>query len=179
MPRFGLLHSKNVKNRPNLKIPVSKLDITIEILVLTGLVAMAILVLSNWGRLPQLVPTHFGLSGEADAWGSKNSILILPLLSVIIYGLLTVFSRLPRLMNYPVVITEENAKREYILGKLFLNVLKLVMVWLFYFISSATIRVALGLQSQLGGLLMAFLIIILLVTVIYFVLSFKFAKKKA
>ena len=36
--------------------------------------------------LPDQVPTHFGIHGTADAWGSKYSILLLPILSILMGG---------------------------------------------------------------------------------------------
>ena len=36
--------------------------------------------------LPDQVPTHFGVHGTADAWGSKYSILLLPILSILMGG---------------------------------------------------------------------------------------------
>lgn len=32
-----------------------------------------------WGSLPETVPIHFNASGEADGWGSKNTLIWLPL----------------------------------------------------------------------------------------------------
>jgi uncharacterized membrane protein len=31
-----------------------------------------------WNQLPEIVPTHFNLSGEADGWSSKKSLIYLP-----------------------------------------------------------------------------------------------------
>lgn len=45
-----------------------------------------------WNRLPQVIPTHFGLEGTPDAFGSKNELLVIPLifsiLGILVYYLL-------------------------------------------------------------------------------------------
>lgn len=39
-----------------------------------------------WSDLPQTVPTHWNISGEADSWGNKNMLIIVPfILPVLIY----------------------------------------------------------------------------------------------
>lgn len=42
--------------------------------------------------LPDQVPTHFGIHGTADAWGSKYSILLLPIVSILMGGSLLLMS---------------------------------------------------------------------------------------
>lgn len=43
-----------------------------------------------WNELPQSIPTHFGISGEADKFGPKNEIIIAPLTFTVV-GILTYF----------------------------------------------------------------------------------------
>lgn len=59
-------------------------------------------------KLPEIIPTHFGLGGKADSFGSKNSILGLPIIATFAVGLLQFFSGKPQYFNYPVKITEAN-----------------------------------------------------------------------
>ncbi len=33
-----------------------------------------------WDRLPQTIPTHFGISGQADSWGPRSEIFLAPLI---------------------------------------------------------------------------------------------------
>ena len=48
--------------------------------------------------LPYRIPTHFNASGEADAWGHKSSIFLLPLImgvtSIIVYFILSNIKKL-------------------------------------------------------------------------------------
>lgn len=50
---------------------------------------------SIWNVLPETVPTHFNIKGEADGWGSKNMLIWLPLaLTVGTYLLMAVIPKL-------------------------------------------------------------------------------------
>lgn len=56
--------------------------------------------LAAWDSLPERVPTHWGISGEPDAWGSRSSLFILPLAALGILALLTLLLRIgPRRQN--------------------------------------------------------------------------------
>ena len=37
-----------------------------------------------WNELPATIPTHFGVSGQPDAYGSKDQILLVPVINTII-----------------------------------------------------------------------------------------------
>jgi len=43
--------------------------------------------LSVYPRLPERVPVHFGLTGEADRWGGRWMILLIPLVSTALVSL--------------------------------------------------------------------------------------------
>jgi uncharacterized membrane protein len=45
------------------------------------------LALSIYPRLPERVPVHFGLTGEADRWGGRWMIFMIPLISTAIVAL--------------------------------------------------------------------------------------------
>ena len=54
-----------------------------------------------WGRLPEQVPTHFGLDGQADGYGSRWTLWLLAGLGVLFAVLFQIIPRLdPRRRNY-------------------------------------------------------------------------------
>ncbi len=67
--------------------------------------------------LPAEIPTHFGITGEADAWGSKWSLVVLLVLWAVLQVGLDVLSRHPRLFNYPAPLTSANVQRLYRAGE--------------------------------------------------------------
>lgn len=52
------------------------------------IIAPLIYILAMWGRIPQTVPMHFGIDGEPDGWGAKETLFILPGVNIFIYLLL-------------------------------------------------------------------------------------------
>lgn len=59
------------------------------------------------------VPLHFNARGEIDRWGDTWTVLLLPAIALVLYGLLTWVQRHPRRCNYPVEITDENREQTY------------------------------------------------------------------
>ena len=71
---------------------------TLDYLMWGIIVAPLIYLAFVWNQLPEIVPTHFGISGQPDAYGSKWTLLILSAVSIGIYFLLRFIPRLdPRL----------------------------------------------------------------------------------
>src|SRR5690349_21757430 len=90
--------------RPRVPLRLGGFDYALEA---TGalLLALFLIVAAGWRELPERVPIHFGVDGNADAWGNRLSSLMLPLIAVVLYGFLTALSRFPHAFNYPVPIT--------------------------------------------------------------------------
>src|SRR5699024_2794589 len=65
----------------------------------------------------------FDITGTADAWGSKTSILVLGGVMMLLSSGLALLSTKPRAFNYPLVDTEHNAQAIYREGDR-------MMVWL-------------------------------------------------
>ena len=123
----------------------------VEAAALAGLALAVGSVLRSWGELPERVPTHFGLSGRPDAWSGRGSVLALPVLSVVLYGALTLVQRLPgRWYNYPVRITEENRERQERLARDLILWLKAALMGLFAHLTLGVLRTALGEAAGLG-----------------------------
>ena len=40
--------------------------------------------LASYPNLPETIPVHFGLSGEADGWGSRWMIFLMPVIAMLI-----------------------------------------------------------------------------------------------
>ncbi|WP_227396338.1 DUF1648 domain-containing protein [Jeotgalibacillus aurantiacus] len=149
------------QNRPVVSIKQSlgeKLFSAVSIACL--LLAVGYLILS-WKELPEQVPLHFNASGEADRYGSKATVVILPVLGLLIWGGLTALERVPHTYNYLVKITEENADKQYRIGVWMINVTKNLSVLLFAYLIYETVMMGKQESEQLtAGILPAFLILI-------------------
>lgn len=82
-----------------------------------------VFIMAFYWTLPETVPTHFNIVGEADAWGPRSSVWMLVIVFTAINLGMVFLSRHPRVFNYPGVITEDNAQTLYRAGEQ-------MMVWL-------------------------------------------------
>lgn len=157
------------QSRPVLYLPRTPLETLLEVLTVLGLISVIALTIWGWQTLPARIPTHFGLSGTPNAFGSKVTLLMLPIISICLAVLFFFVSRSPHRYNYPWPITRENAARQYSLARLLICWLALEIVLMFCGLQWIMIQAA---QSQAG---IAFLLVvpvvvfILLVTIIFYV----------
>ena len=115
------------------------------------MLAVWALVLYYWPALPERVPSHFGASGRPDAWSGRNFVLFPAIVPTVLYLGLTVLSFFPRIYNYPVPITPENAARQYGLARSLVIVLKALLAWTFAAIVWKSLQTAVGQAEGLGA----------------------------
>lgn len=161
-------------NRPKLDIHRSTLENTLGLLSIVGVILSVYLPWRYWGVLPDRIPTHFDYAGKPNGWGSKGALLILPIIEFVLFTVLSIVQRFPQVYNYPVKITEANARRQYTLARSLLAWLSFEMVWLFGYIEWKSIQTALGQTQGLGLVaIMAFMAATVGTTVYYIRLSHK------
>jgi uncharacterized membrane protein len=117
--------------RPKIRPEPEVRDRIMEIAGLIGVVILWIIPAIAWSSLPEVIPTHFGIDGRADDWGSKNTLFILPLIATVLYGGMTLLNRYPYIFNYPVKLTEDNAEGMYKRATRMLRIIKLILVLFF------------------------------------------------
>ncbi|TNE66195.1 MAG: DUF1648 domain-containing protein [Bacteroidetes bacterium] len=132
------------EERPRIKPEWQQVDWFLEGVAGLGMLLLLLLPATYYSELPDMIPTHFNARGEADDYGSKASIWILPLIGAALYGFLTSLNRYPHVFNYSVKITPDNAETQYRLAIRMLRGLKLFMLFLFTYICWGTIRGALA-----------------------------------
>ncbi len=133
-----------------IKVPFSRLEIVMEILALAGLLLILSIIFFNWGGLPETIPTHFGVSGIADGFGDRWTILLIPGIATLLYLTITIISRFPHLYNYPWPITTENAPRQYGIFRRLVIILKAEAMYLMGYIEWGIVEVANGRQTGLN-----------------------------
>ena len=121
-----------------------------EILAIAGLAFQIGAICLFWGHLRSGVPTHYGLGGTADSFGARSSLIVLPVIATLLYGLLTAVSFFPRTFNFPVAVTDENRDRLERTGIALLGWLKAELTWVLAYISWTSIRVGLEVSTGLG-----------------------------
>ena len=121
-----------------------------EALTLAGLAFQIGAVWAAWNTLPDRVPSHYGFSGRADAYGARSSLIVLPAVSIGLYLLITAVSSFPQLLNYPVAVTDKNRDRLQAIALAMIGWIKAEMTWSFAYVSWAIVREAHGVSGGLG-----------------------------
>jgi len=157
------------KNQPVLNLPDSREESIINKLTFAIVVLHLLVLFYYYGQLPEKVPTHFGINGEADAWGSKISLWMLPVISLAVNFLLYFISKKPHTFNFPKKITTANAAAEYGKAKWGIALMNIGIAVLFSTITWTAIQIALGHPSTLGwmfNLLVVFVVLVPLVVML-------------
>jgi uncharacterized membrane protein len=100
--------------------------VSCSILVLTILVFI-----SYYKAIPDIIPIHKNFNGEVDNYGSKNLTWITFLINAFILGGIGYLINKPRILNYPVEITEDNRNLIYNRMQTFLSYLAVLVSILF------------------------------------------------
>ncbi len=163
-------------NRPKIHLKRSSLEILLEIITIVALIAAWYYIIIMWNEIPNIVPTHFNFKGQANSYGNKDSLFILPIISTVIFIIFNILSMFPQILNYPVKITEENAEKQYKNAKLLLMVLMTELSVLFLYIEWGSIHSALTASSGIATVFLPISSLILIVTLAGFI--YRMAKFK-
>lgn len=155
------------EKRPKLKISLSLKEKVIILISTFCVIAMWLYLYIMWNNIPSIIPTHFGFSGAPDRFGNKNSLFSLPIIASIMYILFVVLSKIPNCFNYPVSITENNAKALYKIGKQLILLLDMDISLMFLILLWKDVQTAIGNKSGLGIVIVLIWMVIILGTVIY------------
>lgn len=118
-----------------MKLKQNWYDILVNIICIGLLIGIIIYLILRWDSIPDKIPGHYNAAGAVDRWGDKKELLILPIITSILYILLTAVENLPKIWNTGVRVTEQNKKRVYRTLKKALETEKLLMVAVFSFIT--------------------------------------------
>lgn len=141
---------RNAK-RPVIDLPITTIELILELIGILTIFTTFVLLSKYWHVLPDIIPTHFGVSGKPDGWGAKKSLLTLPVLGTFMYIGMWVLSKYPHIYNYPVKITEKNAADQYLIGREMINYIRTLVVLLFGYMEWVTIQTALGNSTGVGS----------------------------
>lgn len=163
-----------MSTRPKIKVPPSSFGKIL--LTISGVFFILLWCLTAYGlySLPDLIPVHFNFKGEIDRQGSKNNLLILPLLGTAIFIILSLLVRYPHKFNYAVPITEENAAKQYANAILMMRWLLAAVMIILFSLVLGTILVVQKVNLNISYILLPLLLGLLIVPMFVFIVrSFK------
>jgi len=146
------------------KIPYTRLEWLLEALSILLFILVAILLIARWPQLPDQVPRHYNFRGVVDAWGGKRSLAALPVISALLYLVLTLVRVL-----VPLHSPKGMPRRSLILSMEMIAWLKASTVGIFTYLTWSTVQIALDQAEALSPLFLplaaGFYLVILLVYV--------------
>lgn len=164
---------KKTRIQPIREIPRTPVETMLMLVAALSVLFMIVTTVDAWDELPEVIPTHFNAAGEADGWGSRGTIVILPIVGAVSVVGLSLLRRIPHKFNYPFAITEENAERQYQLAILMIAAISAEVALLFAVLTYETIQVALLKASTLSPAVWIFFGLTMLTVVLYFLQAWK------
>ncbi len=107
------------------------------------LLGLTVWVAVKWGSIPDTIPTHFDFAGNADSYGGKVNIWILPGLGWLIWITFTVLDFFPGAWNVRGMsdIQSTAGKAKAIsMTRTFLEIIKLAIVLLFTYLTVVMVK---------------------------------------
>ncbi len=151
------------------KVKTSLTDRIVETVAALILVASIVITAMAYSGLPEVIPTHYNLSGEVDGWGSKCTLIIFAVINIIMYVTMTFLQTKPAIYSFPVAITDENRDSLYALGVKCIRWIKLIVIATFAYLNYSTIEVANGRIGGLSGWYMTISVLFLITVIIYYI----------
>ena len=138
-------------NRPKIDVPKEPIDLIIDLSSATILILIIVYTLIVYPELRETIPIHFDGSGQADGFGDKSTLWLLPGIAIVLFLGLFILNRYPHLHNYMVNITPENALKNYTFSTRVLRIVNLLCAILFAFIQYKMIAGAQEKAAELGS----------------------------
>jgi uncharacterized membrane protein len=120
--------------RPKLNLPKTAIEKSLEIMAVIVLLVHIGMTFYLFKNLPDIVPTHFGLDGKPNGFGSKKTLWILPLISLFLQSFMSLINS-PESFNYLTELTPDNVEKEYRFARTFLVAMRLFVAVVFLMIS--------------------------------------------
>ena len=167
------------RHQSKIKIEKDTQDQIYEWITIGLMMMFCVMVMYYYNDLPERIPTHFGLSGEADAYGHKGTLWMLLALGLALPSLMMFLTRYPHSFNYPFKITEENAAYEYRMAVKLMLWMAMAIAMIFLVICWGIIQTSLGHQDGLSRYLLLFVLVLTFAPIVNYLLVGWFGRKEA
>jgi uncharacterized membrane protein len=130
------------------KIQIRKnaLDVIETLVSLVSLVGVVVYLVLAWDNLPDRIPAHYNALGEVNRWSDKSGLIVLPIISWLIFGIITLVERYPQIWNTGVAVTQTNRDQVYRLLKSMISLEKMLVLLM---LASLTVLSSLSLSLPL------------------------------
>lgn len=118
-------------------------DWLMEICALSGLVAMLAYVAFHYSRLPDMIPVHLDTRGNAEGFGNREQVWILPGISFLLYLIMPQVLRFKMILNSSRFLYRVRTQKQFNGRIRLLRFQKMILIWGFFNLSATTIRLSL------------------------------------
>lgn len=157
------------EERPLIKIENDLYNILLDLTCGILLIISTTKVLTNWIKLPLIIPSHFNFAGEVNGFGNKNFILILPSVMIFLFITFTILEKFPNRFNYPIKINYANAEIQYKLAVKLLKITKVEVLIIFTYLSNAIINSAIERRLTLNKMFLPIILISIFLTMAVYI----------
>lgn len=157
--------------RPAVKLPLTRIEIGVELLALAAILLNILLEVAYWPQLPDQVLLNTGATGAGTLGSTREIFLFLTIVAAFVYAGTTLMSLFPRWFNYPVQITEENAPGQYRNAANLMRSVKLEVMLGMLYVEWSFIQMGLGSHWTISSLFIPALLALLAATILYFVIQ--------
>jgi hypothetical protein len=118
------------------------------------------------------VPVHFNIHGEADRWGGLHAFWVLPVISIILYIIISYTEKHPKKINYPVKATSEDmAKSLHRLGVRTMRHVKPLSLMLLAYLNNAMLYMAINKTTSLNKFILIAFLAGLFITLAFYIMK--------
>jgi uncharacterized membrane protein len=160
-----------MNERPKIKLVLTFTEKAMELLGWIFILAIWAFTITHYTKLPETIPIHYNFAGQADGFGKKVTILILPFIATILFIGMTILNKFPHIFNYPTKITADNALKQYKNATQIIRYLKLIIIIIFGLIEWHTIRNANGQTMSLGIWFLPMILALIFIPLTYMVVK--------
>ncbi|WP_433750681.1 DUF1648 domain-containing protein [Falsibacillus pallidus] len=116
-----------MQNRLNEKIQRTLFEKCFDLLSVIAVIVILIFIYLKWSTIPSQIPMKYDSDGGISQWGSKKSILGLPVLGILAWIVFSFFERFPQNINLR-MFRSDDMDKETKYNRIIVNAIKNVIV---------------------------------------------------
>lgn len=147
------------------RMPFNILDYILEGLAWLGIILALAAVIVYYPALPVKIPQHYGAGGQVDAWGGKGMVIMLPVISLVLYILMSMI----RWFSPSSSGAKKVTPRQWRLSLDLIAWLKMITVWTFTYLVWMTLQIGLGHARSLHAAFNPIMLVSMSVVMVYYI----------
>lgn len=151
--------------KQKIELPETKYAKYMTVFCKVLLVLTFLYLLCFWSRLPEKIPMHYNGAGAIDSWGSKWTLWGFYVVSLLMYGGISLTERHPDIWNTGVTVTPNNRDMVYLLLKHLIATMKAGVTLIFCYLTVWTATC-----QNLGGWFMPAVLLIIFGPFAYYII---------